>query len=242
MIHPGRSGHALCWVATTPANTAHRFVRRTLSLIRAQRETYIHLPTIKGVVDSLNRAFQHFTLVQNIQNFNPEDLPSKASTGNSFSNFARGFSARFHGGDNSVQSAKPSAEKLSYLRSSAEPSVPVSKLADTQTIQTWAALRSSFSAGSVLRRLSKEEREHAVLSSLSHSHHRKNQSQTSQRPTAQQQPNYTSQPRKSSFRQQQPRQQPKGPTRQNFLKSSKSQSFQQSSQRRQRFGRSSHSH
>ena len=135
-------------------------------------------PPSKGVVDSLNRAFQHFTSVLDIQTFNPEDLPSEASTGNCISKFARGFSARFHGGDNSVQSAKPSAEELSYLRSSAEPSVPVSKLADTQTIQTWAALRSSFSAGSVLRRLSKEEREHAVLSSLSHSHHRKNQSQT----------------------------------------------------------------
>ena len=94
-------------------------------------------PPSKGVLDSLQKAFQKFTGPEDIQGCRPENLPSEATSQVSGNKFVRSFNPRFHGANTfplSLQSSKPSAEETSYLRKQADPAVPIARVADVELL------------------------------------------------------------------------------------------------------------
>jgi hypothetical protein len=94
-------------------------------------------PPSKGVVESLQKAFEKFSAGGDSADSRPETLPSEATTQVQSSKFAKNFNLRFHGGSSfplAALSAKPSPEELSYLRPRAEPSVSITKLSEVEVL------------------------------------------------------------------------------------------------------------
>ena len=104
-------------------------------------------PPSKGVMDSIHKAYSLFTADAE-EDCRPESLPSEASTQVNANKFAKTFNVKFHGKTSfplSAQSARPSSEEQSYLRSRAEPAVPIARLTEPETL-----LRRSIRAISTL--------------------------------------------------------------------------------------------
>ena len=94
-------------------------------------------PPSKGILDSLQKSFEKYTGGQDLQDCRPEGLPSEATTHVPASKFVKAFNMRFHGGNTfplSLMSSKPSSEESSFLRSRAEPAVPINKVGDVEVL------------------------------------------------------------------------------------------------------------
>ena len=97
----------------------------------------LSFPPSQGVINSLTRAFEKFTLGRSMEDVSVEQMPGEVSTKPPVGKFAGGFNVKFHGGSDfplSAKSAAPNAEEQSYLKPGADPAVPISKVADVEVL------------------------------------------------------------------------------------------------------------
>lgn len=97
----------------------------------------LSFPPSEGVINSLTRAFERFSMGRNMEEVTIDQMPGDISTKPPVSKFAAGFNVRFHGGSDfplSAKSAAPNAEEQSYLRPGADPAVPIGKVADVEVL------------------------------------------------------------------------------------------------------------
>jgi hypothetical protein len=101
------------------------------------RPSAVSFPASDGVVNSLTRAFDRFTLGHNMDEVSLDQMPGDVTTKPPVAKFAYGFNVKFHGGSDfplSAKSATPNAEEMSYLRPGIEPAVPIGKVGDIEVL------------------------------------------------------------------------------------------------------------